>query len=571
MNSKIKDFLIVLGKQNKIKFLILIFFSFIGSILDILSLGSIPVLIITILDPIKLKDFLSIDYLILLNDYKKLDFVILVSIAVGTIFLVKNFFIVILIYFESMFIKNICVSNGSSIFNKYLSLDVSILTSYAQSNIIRNLTSDNFQAAEMIRSLLHLIRELLIISSIAAILVYSDPAMSLIIFISLGFFSFMFFFFIKKNLKNKGIQAQIHKSKQIKCISETYDFIKEIKVLNRENYSLNNFKKELNCQIVNNEYFNFVSKLPRIFLETLSIVGITISCVFYVNLGRDVTDLIPILSLLTISLVRLMPSFNLITSTFSLMSYYLPSIQVISKELQKIDYEDKDKYISEDLDCLIKLKNISFRYPKKKNILNDISLDIKDGENILIRGRTGSGKSTLLGVLIGFLNISTGKKLYSKKLGNDYKTFLSYVGFVPQEIYLIDDTIKKNITFGVDDNEIDIKRVKEVIDICQLRDEISNFTNGVETLVGNRGILLSGGQKQRIAIARALYRDPKILFFDEISSSLDLETERKLILEICNKLKDKTIILVSHSLQFKTFADKIIDLDKNNIYKNYNV
>lgn len=110
-----------------------------------------------------------------------------------------------------------------------------------------------------------------------------------------------------------------------------------------------------------------------------------------------------------------------------------------------------------------------------------------------------------------------------------------------------------------------------MINICQLRDEISNFTNGVRILVGNRGILLSGGQKQRIAIARALYRDPKILFFDEISSSLDLETERKLILEICNKLKDKTIILVSHSLQFKTFADKIIDLDKNNIYKNYNV
>lgn len=562
MNSKIKDFLIVLGNENKIKFLILIFFSFIGSILDILSIGSIPILIISILDPIKLSGFIPFDFQNLFTDYEKKDFVILASIIVSGIFLIKSLFIFCLIYFESKFIKNICISNGTRIFDKYLSLDVSTLSSYPQSTIIRNLTSENFQASEIIRSILYLVREFLIILSLAIILIYADPVISLIIFLLLGLFSFLFFFIIRKQIKIKGSQAQTHRSNQIKSISETYDFIKEIKVLNREKFALNIFKKELSGQMINNEYYNIVSKLPRLFLETLSIIGIVISCIIYVNLDKDITNLIPILSLLAVSVVRLMPSFNLITSTFSTISYYLPSLQVISKELQKVNYNEEDKFITEDLNCLIKLSNVSFRYPKSKDILNNISIEIKDGENILIRGRTGSGKSTLLDILIGFLNVTTGSKLYSKKLGNDHKKFLSFVGFVPQEIFLIDDTIKRNITFGVNDNEINNNRVKEVIDLCQLGNEINKFPDGLDTVVGNRGVFLSGGQKQRIAIARALYRDPKILFFDEISSSLDLETERKLILEICNKLKNKTIILISHSLQFETFADKIINLDK---------
>lgn len=563
MNLNLKDFLIILGNHNKAKFILLLFLSFVGSFLDILSIGSIPIFIISILEPKKFSDFFLLDDYNFFEDLESNEIVLWASLIVGLIFIIKNIYMIFLIYFESKFVKAICINNGAKIFENYTKLDIQLLKKLTQSRIIRNLTSENFQASEIVRNSLYLIREFLIIISLAIILIYTDPIISLIIFILLGFFSFLFFFMIKKKLRLKGEKAQIHRSNQIKSISETFDFIKEIKILNQENYVHKVFKKELAGQMINNEYYNVISKFPKIFLETLSIIGIIFACVFYVYLNKEILDLIPVLSLLAISVVRLMPSFNLITSLFSTISYYTPSLKVISKELNSVENNIEENYFpSKNFESIIiSLKDISFYYEKEKKVLENISLKINEKDKILITGKTGSGKSTLIDILMGFLEPISGEIIYSKKFGRSFQTFLSNIGYVPQDIYLINDTIKKNITFGIEEEKVNEKRIEDIIEICQLKGEIAKFPQGINSIVGERGSSLSGGQKQRVAIARALYRDPKILFFDEISSALDLETERKLIFEICEKLKDKTIIIISHSLQFKKFANKIIELE----------
>ena len=307
-------------------------------------------------------------------------------------------------------------------------------------------------------------------------------------------------------------------------------------------------------------------------LEVVSIGSILLFCVFFITTS-SYNELLPNLTLLIILLVRFLPAFSLINQSLNRLRVLKVSIDLIAKELslnfgprQKITkLSDENELLS--LNREISFKNVSFKYPEsKKLILDNISLNIKKGDFIGIIGESGSGKTTLINLLCGLLDPNEGSILFDDK---DIKknSVNKIIGYVPQDIFLLDETIKNNIAFGIDEKDIDDKNIIEAIKISNLSNFLDNNDLGIESSVGNLGIKLSGGQRQRIGIARAIYKNSPLLVLDESTSSLDINAESEFINEIKNLKSKLTIIFVSHRISALKYCDNIYKLVEGKIVK----
>jgi len=262
---------------------------------------------------------------------------------------------------------------------------------------------------------------------------------------------------------------------------------------------------------------------------------------------------------------RMIPSINRILAALQNLKYYSSSIDVISKELFDSPIIEKNKPSSFEFNNKITVDNLDFSY-KKKKILEGINLDIEIGETIGIVGESGSGKSTLVDLLNGLLKPTKGTiKVDNRNIEEFITSWQLSIGYVGQEIFLIDDTIKANIAFGIEEEKIDHNKINQVLKASQLSKFISELENGVETMVGDRGIQLSGGQRQRIGIARALYHNPSVLIFDEATASLDDQTEKQVMKSIYNLKQNKTMIIIAHRISTLNQCDKIYEIQHGQI------
>ena len=295
---------------------------------------------------------------------------------------------------------------------------------------------------------------------------------------------------------------------------------------------------------------------------------------------RPVDTILPMISLLAISSVRLIPALNVITSSLStirLRKYSINLVVDLIKEANLLSEKEKSEEVykkdfskNEIFSNNIKLKNISFNYGTDEKIaVNNINIDIAKGKSVGLIGKSGSGKSTLVDIIIGLLEPSTGEILIDdKNIGTKKISWQKQLGYVPQEVYLLDDTIRNNITFGIEKEEIDEKLLSDVIEKSQLKNLINSLSNKLDTLIGDRGARLSGGEKQRIGIARALYNKPKVIVFDEATSSLDIYNENKILKEIYENKKDKTLIIISHRNNTVKYCDLIYVMEDGKIIDN---
>ena len=307
---------------------------------------------------------------------------------------------------------------------------------------------------------------------------------------------------------------------------------------------------------------NFINFLPRVWLEVFVFISLIIFLFFSHFQNNEMTKIIPILALYVGTAFRLLPGINRIVVSINALKLGLPAVKVLQEEIDLFNKQKENlKYTGQSetrFEKSLKLKNIFFDYEKSKSILKGINIEILKGSTIGIMGSSGSGKSTFIDVLTGLLRPNKGEVLVDEQnIYLNLKSWRKKLGYVPQNIYLLDDTIKNNIAFGIQEHLIDQKLINEALNKAGLNKFIKELPNGVETNVGERGTKLSGGQAQRIALARALYNKPSVLILDEATNSLDINKENQILETIKTNLKDITVIIVSHRENTVKICDKV--------------
>lgn len=435
--------------------------------------------------------------------------------------------------------------------------------------LVRTLIVDIGNSTIYILHIINFLRDFFILIAITILLFISNPNISLFLFSIFSIVVLFFYNINKKNLFERGKIIQKLQSDLMRTINEIVGLFKEIKIYNLEKFQEKIYADKIlinENQILKNY---FTSSLPRLLLEFTAVFSIILIVIFSIIVKETVADILPYLSLVVISSLRLMPVFNGISNSLNTLRLIKPSFDLVIQELEKYNnnkgeilFQNSKKII--DFRSSIEIQNVFFNYPgKDRSVIHDLSLVIKKGDKLGIIGPSGAGKSTLVNLIVGIIKPTSGHILInSKNFISKENIILNNAGYVPQEIYLTDDTIKKNIAIGLKDDEIDEQKLIECTKLSQIYDFIKTLPNNFSTVVGERGQNFSVGQKQRIGVARALYRNPELLIFDESTSSLDSGTEKSFINDIFKTNNDKTIIFVSHRYSALLKCDKIFDLDK---------
>ena len=565
MKNKLNDVITLTGKSNFTYLIILSCMLIFLSFLEFIGIGFIPIFLSVILDPNLLSEKIKIPEVVsFINNHQKSELILYSSFFLIIIFVIKNLFYILIVYFQGLITKRIKLYLVLKVYKKYLNLSYLKLIGKNSAVMIRSLTMDCGNTSIFLLNIINLIRETAIFFAILLLLFIASPIISLIMITFFGLISLIYFLKTHKKIFHQGLSLQFLASEKIKIINNTIGCIKEIKIFKLEKFLekifLNNSNKYEKFAFRN----YFIKLVPRVILEIGAVTGIISLVVVYVFLEKNLMTLLPLLSLVVVSIIRIVPGLNLIQNSLSTLKTILPSYNHILGELKT---DDKDIVNNKKLikfNNEIVLDNINFGYnPQTKLVLKGISLKIQKSEKIGIIGKSGAGKTTLVGILLGLINPLSGDMYVDKKKINfsEYE-WDNVVGYVPQEIFLLEDSIKNNITFGIEDNNIDMNFLEEVCKKSQIYDFIISLTDKFETIVGEKGYNLSAGQKQRLGIARALYRRPSLLILDESTSSLDGETEKLFIEDVFDASNDKSIVFISHRLSALKKCDKIFDLNQ---------
>ena len=381
-----------------------------------------------------------------------------------------------------------------------------------------------------------------------------------------GALALIFLQLSKKKLKAWGAAREVFDGKILKILTAGLFGIKEVKLFHKEGYFLNELKKNNIQKARVSANFHTLSQIPKYYLELITIVGMLgLILILFYN-GFKTTEIVTLLGVFAAAAFRMIPSINRILNALQNIKFYGSTLKKIHDQIIGFDdyksNKDRKKF---SFEREIKLEGIQFSYNDKR-VLSSTSLDVKKGTTIGIVGSSGSGKSTLVDLINGLLKPTKGSiSIDGINIEEIIKSWQKSIGYVGQEIYLMDNTIKANIAFGTSEDEIKIDKVYQALEAAQLSSFISELKYGINTRVGERGIQLSGGQKQRIGIARALYHNPSVLIFDEATASLDHETEKQVMNSIYKLKEDKTMIIIAHRISTLDNCDKICEIKNGKI------
>lgn len=570
----------IFDKRQK-KYLVLLgFMILIGGVFETFSVGMLVPVVGVILDPKSLQEAMdkvpllaNIAYGMGLNTEKK-QITALLSLLI-IIYIVKNAYLLFLTYQQNTFIAKTRNDMISRVMREFLNRPYEDYLGADIPTVFRITDSDIPHTFSLMLALLGLATEGVVSLFLGVYLIYTNWIMAVLIITVLGGMTLLSTKLIKPKMntigkKNQNIQSRIAKWR----IQAIYG-LKDVKVLNRQDFFIRNYYESGKIGAETARDYTVLNNMPRLLIETTFMVAVLGFIMIYILRGGDVTLLMKQLTAFGVAAVRLMPSANRINTYITEIAYEEPSLDFVYNNLTESMKTDK-KMAAErmaiagpalKLDDKIELKNITFAYPDAdKNIFTGADMVVPKGKSVGIMGSSGAGKSTIVDILLGLLHVKEGEILCDgKNIFSNYESWLAQVGYIPQSIYLIDESIRDNIAFGIDQSEISDERIWEVCREAQLEEFIKSLPEGLDTKIGDRGVRLSGGQRQRIGIARALYHNPEILVFDEATSALDNETEAAVMEAVNSFHGKKTMVIIAHRLNTIEKCDIIYEVKDEKI------
>ena len=551
-------FLIRINKFKK-PLIIFSFLMLIGIIFETLGLAIIFPVLDIMSNPDKIYNYHFLKNA--LNRDQVLGVINFLPILIILFYVIKSIYLVYLYWKQSEFSANLGEKISINLFSTYLYRPYSFHLNTNSSELHRNIKSETLQFTEVIKSLLNIVLESLVLISIFLILMYVEPLAS---FSMLAFgilLSFLFSKITSKKLEKWGVIRQVVSTETSKTISHAFGGIKDVKILEIENYYLNKYKFYNDQDVAIQKKMSTISFLPRLFLEFVAVAGLMLFILIVKIKGGSIQLLIPVLGIFLASAFRTIPSINRIISSIQYINFSKPVIQLLKNEFLNFKtYSPTEiNHSSNESFKELVIKNLNFSYDRNsKLILKDINLTIKNGDVIGLIGESGVGKSTLVDLILGINQSNSGNIFFNDKDILLPKTKWNHqIGYIQQNVFLSDDTLMANIALGIDSKEVDFVKLNNAIEQSQLTTFVNELPKGLQTNVGERGLRISGGQRQRIGIARALYRSPNFLVFDEATSNLDIQTEAAIMDSIKLLSLTKTIIIIAHRKSALAFCNKI--------------
>ncbi|MBR5798663.1 MAG: ABC transporter ATP-binding protein [Lachnospiraceae bacterium] len=565
MKDIFKKLMILLDQKQKRKMVVLVFMMLIGGVLETLGVSLILPVMELVLEEnaVQSKRYLQVIcdiFHIAYHDTKSL--MILVMVGLVVVFALKNLFLFFQQKVQLKFVytnqfatsRRMMINFMQRPYEYYLNADTAVIQ--------RSITSDVNNMYGLILALLQLISEGIVFVCLVAVSLLADVWMSITVAILLIAVLLVIKCILKPIMKRAGEENQDFYSGLFKWINQSVMGIKEIKIANKESYFINEYAKCGAGYVSAVQRYNLFNATPRLLIETVAIAGMILYMMVRLLTGAEIIDIMPQLTLLAMVAMRLIPCANRINTHLTSISYFEPFLMGASDNLKEeirdknINYDLKAYQQKEDVPKLeikekIELKNITYKYPNtEKLIFDDADMEIPIGKSVGIVGTSGSGKTTVVDIMLGLLQLQSGEILADgKDVRLCYPSWLKNIGYIPQTIFMIDDSIRKNVAFGCAEEDIDDEKVWRALKEAQLDEFVKSLPEGLDTGIGERGIRISGGQRQRIGIARALFEDPEVLVLDEATSALDNDTEAA-IMDSINRLHGKkTLVIIAHRLQ----------------------
>ena len=571
----IKKIFYLLPRGDAVKVVALFLMMLLAAILELAGIGMIPAFVAVVAVPDKILGFKPIEPIFTYLDINNAQELLLFgSIALVLIFMLKSAYIVFFGYIESRYLNNRRYIISRRMMSTYMQAPYTFRLNKNSSELVRNVNGEvNIIVNNILQGLLRIAKDGFMTITILGFLFYYEPVITLVVLILSGVGAGSFIFFTQKKLKQNGEELLEHRRNMIKAIFEGISGLKDARVLNREKEFISQFSREARESANLSTYNRFIMQIPRPVVETTAVMGMMFISVLMVWQGQTMGTILTTLTLFAMATVRLMPALQSISSKYTSLQYNIASLdpvyndlKLLEKEVQQLQ-EERNKSKKIVFKDKIEINNLTYIYPNStEKALDNVSVTIPKGKAIAFVGESGAGKTTMVDLLLGLMKPTKGNILVdSTDTHEDISGWQQNIGYIPQSIFLADDTIRRNIAFGLPEKEIDDEKIKKAVESAQLSNFLRNLPEGLETNIAEHGARLSGGQRQRVGIARALYHNPEVLVMDEATSALDNITEQQVTKAIEALIGERTIIMIAHRLTTVMNCDRLYLMENGRI------
>jgi ABC-type multidrug transport system fused ATPase/permease subunit len=483
------------------------------------------------------------------------------------VYLIKTIFLIWKTWIQRGFSTAVTVRIDQDLFEHYLRKPYAFHLEHNSAVMVRNSQNSGKLMGGVIEPLLQIASECLVSGGLFLLLLIVEPIGSLLTVVLFGSFSIIFRRVTHQRIANWGGALNSHQRMIIQHLQQGFGGVKDVKILGREDYFVAGYKRDLSGNAYVQRKYAVAQTLPRFSMELLTIFCLGLLVSLMVLSDKALGDILPVLSLFGAAAFRLLPTLSQVLNSFMSIKLNRPIVSNLYVELGLPKSKATTQKMKTKFADSIKIEELCFSYANTdRDALNDVSIHIRRGEAVGLIGSSGSGKSTLVDVLLGLLDPTEGRVVVDGlDIRENLRWWQDQIGYVPQSIFLIDDTLRRNVAFGLPKDQINDNAVNSAICSAQLEEFVASLPEGMETVVGERGVRLSGGQRQRIGIARALYHNPHVLVLDEATSSLDTETEHGVMQAVQSLQGDKTVIIVAHRLSTVEYCDRLYRLENAQI------